>query len=192
MKHLTTYKIFESVRDISQYISDIFTDLTDEGYEVEVYDTDPNQKLKPTGRGVTSPTIYIPNHGNYTDATTIYITKLHEKDGTLYRDNFNTNDIRSYVDWLCKYMKSEGFTNYWAWVEVDKNIPVIPHKSDKFYNLVHYDNGVTWNEKKGKWVSHGLLRKTFNKIKDRIANEKILPKNILTENVKLVFAKDNK
>ena len=66
MKHLTTYKIFESVRDISQYISDIFTDLTDEGYEVEVYDTDPNQKLKPSifdlleTQPTSPPTTYLP------------------------------------------------------------------------------------------------------------------------------------
>lgn len=189
MKHLRSYRIFEA-RDIPQYISDIFADLTDEGYEVEVYDTDPGQKLKPTGRGLSSPTIYVPNYGNYTDACTIYITKMFEKDLTLYRDNFNTNDIRTYVEWLGKYMKSEGFTNYWVWVEVDKNIPVIPHKSDKYYNLVHYDSGVSWDEKRGKWISHGLLRKTFNKIKDRIVNEKILPKNIITDQVKLVFAKD--
>lgn len=183
MKFIKSYNLFEA-RDVSQYISDIFTDLKDDGYEVIVYDTDPNQKA-------VVPAIHVSGYGNYTNGVTVYINKLIEKDGTLYREDFNTNNIRTYVDWLGRYMKSEGFTNYWVWVEADKNIPVIPRRSDKYYNLVHYDNQSSWDEKRGEWISHGFLRKVFNKIRDRIVDEKILPKNILTDQVKLVFAKDN-
>jgi hypothetical protein len=186
MIHIQSYKLFENqqmFKDMEDYIKDIFIDLTDNGYHVDIFPPEPARD----GQTISG------YPGVYSSITTIFITKLYNKYGqessTICRDEFNTNDIRKYVEWLGKYMKDEGFTEYWVWVDREKNIPIIPRRTDKNYNLVHYDNESVWNEKTGIWVSHGFLKTLYLKVRDRLVNEKILPKNIVTEQVILKFGK---
>jgi len=181
VKYIKTYKVFEvakkgdpNLRIIEDDMNDIFLDLNDIGYRIKVY----HQFSQ-----------YIPGHGEQSNCFELHITRNFTQDGTLYLKEFNTNEIRETVERLGDYMNLKGYSRYWVWVNNDKSIPVIPRRSDKFYNLVHYDNESTWNEKSGKWIKHGLLKRLALKLRDRIVNEKILPKNILTEEVKLVFSK---
>jgi hypothetical protein len=99
MKHLKSYKIFESVEQlekIKSYLSQIFLELEDEGYEIEIE----CQHFRSTTSGSTYYRTYIENPNLNSFKIKIGGKSVKE-------------DILPAIETSINYMSDEGFSNYW-------------------------------------------------------------------------------
>ena len=100
MKHLKSYKIFESSEiqseEIKSYLSQIFLELEDDGYEIDIE----CQHFRSTASGAVYYRTYIENPNLNSFKIKIGGKSVKE-------------DILPAIETSINYMSNEGFVNYW-------------------------------------------------------------------------------
>ena len=161
MKHLTKYKLFENIsrEDIILELSDIFLDIKDLGYSVEIIDN---------------------KHGSYNirnelveSSIFIVIRKLLYKNGICFKQEFNTDEVQSCVEWVLRYMTLNGFGKYFF------SIPGPAAVSEVSPTVWQSNKKSTWSKIKNTGLINTLLSR----------KEIVFSKNSETDEIKLLFAK---